>query len=96
MSQANTLKAVWASFPGAAIRHKIFVHDHIDIRGYGAACIAARTAAETLYYRGTLPSERFPVKIELFTGPEETAPVHTVSVGMDVRAVFFETGEARE
>lgn len=94
MSQANTLKAVWASFPGSLIRHKVFVPHFWAITERAYAVHAAKSAAEALYHRGTLAQERFPVTIQIFTDPNDSEPVHTVTVDMDVRPIFFETGES--
>jgi len=88
----KNLKPVWASFPGSQIRHKVFVPDQVDIGDDPGAFIAARTAAEMLYHRGTLGEERFPVEFVLFRDTQDTEPANRVRVDMDIRPVFFVHG----
>lgn len=93
MSQIR-MKPVWASFPGSQIRHKVFVPEKVDINVDSGAFIAARTAAEMLYHRGTLGEERFPVELALFRDIQDTEPANRVTVDMDIRPVFFVHGSS--
>lgn len=89
MVNPENLLAVWASFSGSKIRHKVFVPDKVDIGVDSGACIAGRAVAEELYSRGSLPESRFPVEFLLFRAVDDTEPANRVVVDMEIRPVFF-------